>query len=181
MYAWRHTHTRSRNGFFCGRAKNFNPSRTRKKKRSTSFPRKKDNLTQEDAFSKKAVKDKKASPLPDGESNPGLPRDRRGYSPLYYRGLLTNLVLYSSPNFLDQTPIFASPMMLQEFRSKFLFRDELGNEITGKEEEEEGEVECSYNILSPHTLNPLLSYPGDEHNDGVNFRSLPLLAEWAFL
>ena len=25
--------------------------------------------------------------LPEGESNPGLPRDRRGYSPLYYRGL----------------------------------------------------------------------------------------------
>ena len=25
--------------------------------------------------------------LPDRESNPGLPRDRRGYSPLYYRGL----------------------------------------------------------------------------------------------
>ena len=25
--------------------------------------------------------------LPDGESNPGLPRDRRGYWPLYYRGL----------------------------------------------------------------------------------------------
>ena len=25
--------------------------------------------------------------LPDGELNPGLPRDRRGYSPLYYRGL----------------------------------------------------------------------------------------------
>ena len=24
--------------------------------------------------------------LPDGELNPGLPRDRRGYSPLYYRG-----------------------------------------------------------------------------------------------
>ena len=24
--------------------------------------------------------------LPDGESNPGLPRDRRGYLPLYYRG-----------------------------------------------------------------------------------------------
>ena len=24
--------------------------------------------------------------LRDGESNPGLPRDRRGYSPLYYRG-----------------------------------------------------------------------------------------------
>ena len=23
--------------------------------------------------------------LPGGESNPGLPRDRRGYSPLYYR------------------------------------------------------------------------------------------------
>ena len=26
--------------------------------------------------------------LPDGESNPGLPRDRRGYLPLYYRGWL---------------------------------------------------------------------------------------------
>ena len=25
--------------------------------------------------------------LPDRESNPGLPRDRRGYSPLYYRGM----------------------------------------------------------------------------------------------
>ena len=25
--------------------------------------------------------------LPGGESNPGLPRDRRGYLPLYYRGL----------------------------------------------------------------------------------------------
>ena len=27
-----------------------------------------------------------AKNLPDGELNPGLPRDRRGYSPLYYRG-----------------------------------------------------------------------------------------------
>ena len=26
--------------------------------------------------------------LPDGELNPGLPRDRRGYSPLYYLGLM---------------------------------------------------------------------------------------------
>ena len=26
--------------------------------------------------------------LRDGESNPGLPRDRRGYSPLYYRGAI---------------------------------------------------------------------------------------------
>ena len=26
--------------------------------------------------------------LRDGESNPGLPRDRRGYSPLYYRGVI---------------------------------------------------------------------------------------------
>ena len=26
------------------------------------------------------------SVLPGGESNPGLPRDRRRYSPLYYRG-----------------------------------------------------------------------------------------------
>ena len=27
--------------------------------------------------------------LRDGESNPGLPRDRRGYSPLYYRGVIS--------------------------------------------------------------------------------------------
>ena len=26
--------------------------------------------------------------LRDGELNPGLPRDRRGYSPLYYHGLI---------------------------------------------------------------------------------------------
>ena len=30
--------------------------------------------------------EKKIQLLPGGESNPGLPRDRRGYSPLYYRG-----------------------------------------------------------------------------------------------
>ena len=29
--------------------------------------------------------------LPDGELNTGLPRDRRGYSPLYYRGLLVDV------------------------------------------------------------------------------------------
>ena len=34
---------------------------------------------------------RKKSVLPGGESNPGLPRDRRGYSPLYYRGLTQNL------------------------------------------------------------------------------------------
>ena len=28
----------------------------------------------------------RAKTLPGGELNPGLPRDRRGYSPLYYRG-----------------------------------------------------------------------------------------------
>ena len=31
--------------------------------------------------------------LPDGESNPGLPRDRRGYLPLYYRGPVHNKTL----------------------------------------------------------------------------------------
>ena len=31
--------------------------------------------------------------LRDGESNPGLPRDRRGYSPLYYRGDVSNSIL----------------------------------------------------------------------------------------
>ena len=25
--------------------------------------------------------------LPDGELNPGLPRDKRGYLPLYYQGI----------------------------------------------------------------------------------------------
>ena len=31
-------------------------------------------------------KEGKKKLLPGGESNPGLPRDRRRYSPLYYRG-----------------------------------------------------------------------------------------------
>ena len=30
----------------------------------------------------------KAKDLPNGELNPGLPRDRRGYLPLYYRGFV---------------------------------------------------------------------------------------------
>ena len=34
--------------------------------------------------------EKKKKTLPDGESNPGLPRDRRGYSPLYYQGRASN-------------------------------------------------------------------------------------------
>ena len=39
------------------------------------------------------INERKKSPLlPGGESNPGLPRDRRGYSPLYYRGLDTKWV-----------------------------------------------------------------------------------------
>ena len=37
--------------------------------------------------------------LPGGELNPGLPRDRRGYSPLYYRGL-TYIRRFSGKNFL---------------------------------------------------------------------------------
>ena len=32
--------------------------------------------------------------LRDGELNPGLPRDRRGYSPLYYHGFLSIKVIY---------------------------------------------------------------------------------------
>ena len=35
---------------------------------------------------KKCTSTKTKRDLPDGESNPGLPRDRRGYSPLYYQG-----------------------------------------------------------------------------------------------
>ena len=38
--------------------------------------------------------------LPGGESNPGLPRDRRGYSPLYYRGLLVTVAAKKSTCFL---------------------------------------------------------------------------------
>ncbi len=37
--------------------------------------------TEEESIQKRVKKK-----LPDGESNPGLPRDRRGYSPLYYQG-----------------------------------------------------------------------------------------------
>ena len=32
------------------------------------------------------MSESKMTHLPGGESNPGLPRDRRGYLPLYYRG-----------------------------------------------------------------------------------------------
>ena len=32
------------------------------------------------------ISDRYSKYLPDGELNPGLPRDRRGYLPLYYRG-----------------------------------------------------------------------------------------------
>ena len=35
--------------------------------------------------------------LPDGELNPGLPRDRRGYSPLYYRGPANTLNILLIP------------------------------------------------------------------------------------
>ena len=41
-----------------------------------------------DSFSYRHSPIIKSTGLPDGELNPGLPRDRRGYSPLYYRGLL---------------------------------------------------------------------------------------------
>ena len=36
---------------------------------------------------------RKSKNLPDGELNPGLPRDRRGYLPLYYRGLYKTIIL----------------------------------------------------------------------------------------
>ena len=37
-------------------------------------------------FSNEILNQKKCIPLLGGELNPGLPRDRRGYLPLYYRG-----------------------------------------------------------------------------------------------
>ena len=41
------------------------------------------------------------SSLPDGESNPGLPRDRRGYLPLYYRGLTKADAMQHRPDFSE--------------------------------------------------------------------------------
>ncbi len=38
----------------------------------------------------------KITSLPDGELNPGLPRDRRGYSPLYYLGPADTLPAYTT-------------------------------------------------------------------------------------
>ena len=49
---------------------------------------------------KMIVKNKVIKNLPDGELNPGLPRDRRGYSPLYYRGLYT-FILYFETIIID--------------------------------------------------------------------------------
>lgn len=55
--------------------------------------------------------------LPGGESNSGLPRDRRGYLPLYYRGVICtklkcglvdiglpirNVIGISVPDYLDR-------------------------------------------------------------------------------
>ena len=37
-------------------------------------------------YDKKVIAENIKKNLPGGESNPGLPRDRRRYSPLYYRG-----------------------------------------------------------------------------------------------
>ena len=66
---------------------------------------------------------KKIIPLPGGELNPGVPRDRRGYSPLYYRGttcldffvdrLSPNVVLNKSWSKKDHS----SPRRGIEFRS----------------------------------------------------------------
>ena len=42
--------------------------------------------------------------LPDGELNPGLPRDRRGYLPLYYRGYVRAWTIFVANNQLLFTP-----------------------------------------------------------------------------
>ena len=39
--------------------------------------------------------------LPGGELNPGLPRDRRGYSPLYYRGGDVNETHYKAQHYVS--------------------------------------------------------------------------------
>ena len=49
---------------------------------------------------KKWLSKKKGTRLPNGESNPGLPRDRRGYSPLYYRGCHTIKIVRRVNNML---------------------------------------------------------------------------------
>ena len=50
--------------------------------------------------------------LPGGESNPGLPRDRRRYSPLYYRGC---------GNFLEQNSLVNS-LLLPTTISRWIYR-----------------------------------------------------------
>ena len=51
--------------------------------------------------------------LPGGESNPGLPRDRRGYSPLYYRGFsygqMEFLTSYNKCKAINDYPLTRTP------------------------------------------------------------------------
>ena len=56
----------------------FNGRRKRKRRRRANQPSYFSPFIEERRAKKKL--------LPGGESNPGLPRDRRRYSPLYYRG-----------------------------------------------------------------------------------------------
>ena len=54
----------------------------------SSKKKKKKNPSSLMSFGEKKILDPRENKnLPGGESNPGLSRDRRGYSPLYYRGL----------------------------------------------------------------------------------------------
>ena len=55
--------------------------------------------------------------LPNGESNPGLPRDRRGYSPLYYRGFDGN----GQPYFPTQICFAVSKSFGQEIDKRLRF------------------------------------------------------------
>lgn len=72
--------------------------------------------------------------LPGGESNPGLPRDRRGYSPLYYLGLIAVVIFLfnkedlpesfkrclSSPKYLNLLKIFTTYISMHQFYFKFI-------------------------------------------------------------
>ena len=68
--------------------------------------------------------------LPGGESNPGLPRDRRGYSPLYYRGLgdntsawMTSLMPTFIPFFINTDKLITVSAVCRTIPERYLFTD----------------------------------------------------------
>ena len=57
--------------------------------------------------------------LPDRESNPGLPRDRRGYWPLYYRGLLDQRPKINKYQTIQKSHKTVTTVNRAEFKNKW--------------------------------------------------------------